>query len=74
MQLWAELLTATSRITFRDFSCVLWLQDIKDAFLVVKLVFSGSLSVPRDEQLVVFLSVFSMVPGHYTPSQLGGSD
>lgn len=45
VQLWAELLTATSRITFRDFSCVLWLQDIKDAFLVVKLVFSGSLSV-----------------------------
>lgn len=42
--LWVELLTATSRITLGGFSCVLWLQDIKDAFLVVKVALWFSFS------------------------------
>lgn len=58
MRLWLEPLTATSGITFMGFSCVPWLQDIKDAFLVVKgaLCFSlGALGRAVDSVISVTL-------------------
>lgn len=61
MRLWLEPLTATSGITFRCFSCVLWLQDIKDAFLVVRgtLCFSlGALGRAVDSGISVTLQCF----------------